>query len=222
MHIPDGFIDVPTSAAFGAVAAAGVSVSLRGARKQLDERAAPLAGLVAVFIFAVQMLNFPVGAGTSGHLMGGALAMVLVGPHAAVLAVTVVLIVQALMFADGGLSALGLNVFNLALVGVWGSYLVFLLLRALLPKKRSSVVVSTFIAALISVPLAATTFVVQYWLGGSETFSVRSVFGAMFGTHVLIGIGEAFITSLTVSAVLSSRQDLVYGWGRRKVARAGA
>ena len=113
---------------------AGVAVSLRGARKQLDERAAPLAGLVAVFIFAVQMLNFPVGAGTSGHLMGGALAMVLVGPHAAVLAVTVVLMVQALMFADGGLVALGLNVFNLAIVGVWVPYAIYLVARAVLPK----------------------------------------------------------------------------------------
>ena len=212
MHIPDGFIDTPTSAVFGAVSIAGVAVSLRGARKQLDERAAPLAGLVAVFIFAVQMINFPVGAGTSGHLMGGALAMVLVGPHAAVLAVTVVLIVQALMFADGGLSALGLNVFNLALVGVWSAYLLYVLLRLVLPKTRSSVVVGSFVAALVSVPVAAVGFVGQYAIGGSEVFSLGAVFSAMFGTHVLIGIGEAFITALTVSSVMASRQDLVFGW----------
>lgn len=212
MHIPDGFIDVPTSAAFGAASVAGVAYSLRGARQQLDERAAPLAGLVAVFIFAVQMLNFPVGAGTSGHLMGGALAMVLVGPHAAVLAVTVVLIVQALMFADGGLVALGLNLFNLSVVGVWVPYLVYLVAKSVLPKTRASVVTASFIAALVSVPVAASSFVVQFWLGGTDVFSVGQVFSAMFGTHVLIGIGEAVITALTVSAVLSSRQDLVFGW----------
>lgn len=191
---------------------AGVAVSLRGARKQLDERAAPLAGLVAVFIFAVQMLNFPVGAGTSGHLMGGALAMVLVGPHAAVLAVTVVLMVQALMFADGGLVALGLNVFNLAIVGVWVPYAIYLVARAVLPKARTSVVTAAFISALVSVPVAASAFVLQFWIGGSDAFTVGQVFTAMFGTHVLIGIGEAVITALTVSAVLSSRQDLVFGW----------
>lgn len=178
----------------------------------MDERAAPLAGLVAVFIFAVQMLNFPVGAGTSGHLMGGALAMVLVGPHAAVLAVTVVLIVQALMFADGGLVALGLNLFNLSVVGVWVPYLVYLVAKSVLPKTRASVVTASFIAALVSVPVAASSFVVQFWLGGTDVFSVGQVFSAMFGTHVLIGIGEAVITALTVSAVLSSRQDLVFGW----------
>jgi cobalamin biosynthesis protein CbiM len=212
MHIPDGFIDVPTAAAFGAASVAGVAASLRGARQQLDERAAPLAGLVAVFIFAVQMLNFPVAAGTSGHLMGGALAMVLVGPHAAVLAVTVVLIVQALMFADGGLVALGLNVFNLALIGVWVPYVVYLVAKSVLPKTRASVVTASFVAALVSVPVAASSFVVQFWLGGTDAFSVGQVFSAMFATHVLIGIGEGIITALTVSAVLSSRQDLVFGW----------
>ena len=183
---------------------------------------APLAGLVAVFIFAVQMLNFPVGAGTSGHLMGGALAMVLVGPHAAVLAVTVVLMVQALMFADGGLVALGLNVFNLSLVGVWVPYVVFVAARSLLPKARQSVIIAAFIAALVSVPVAASSFVLQYWVGGSEAFSVGAVFTAMFGTHILIGIGEAVITGLTVSAVLASRQDLVFGWRQGRQGKVAA
>ena len=222
MHIPDGFIDVPTSMGFGTVAVAGVAASLKGARNQLDERTAPLAGLVAVFIFAVQMLNFPVGAGTSGHLMGGALAMVLVGPHAAVLAVTVVLMVQALMFADGGLVALGLNVFNLSLVGVWAPYVVFVAARALLPKARQSVIIAAFIAALVSVPVAASSFVLQYWVGGSEAISVGAVFTAMFGTHILIGIGEAVITGLTVSAVLASRQDLVFGWRQGRQEKVAA
>ena len=107
MHIPDGFIDVQTSAIFAGLAAAGVATALKGARTQLDEKTAPLAGLTAVFIFAVQMLNFPVAAGTSGHLLGGALAAVLVGPWAATLALAVVLIMQGFLFADGGLTAIG-------------------------------------------------------------------------------------------------------------------
>ena len=113
MHIPDGFIDIKTSAAFAAASAVAVAGAVKGARRQLSEQSAPLAGLTAVFIFAVQMLNFPVAAGTSGHLIGAALAMVLVGPYAATLALVVVLIIQAFLFADGGLTALGLSIFNI-------------------------------------------------------------------------------------------------------------
>lgn len=212
MHIPDGFIDIPTSAAFAGLAAAGIAVSLKGARAQLDEKSAPLAGLTAVFIFAVQMLNFPVVAGTSGHLIGAALAAVLVGPWAATLALTVVLIMQAFLFADGGLTALGLSTFNMSIISVWVGYGVFLLVKKILPKTKSSVVIASGIGALVSVPSAALGFTVQYAIGATGTFSVTTVLGAMVGTHVLIGIGEALITGLTVSAVIASRSDLVYGW----------
>ena len=215
MHIPDGFIDVQTSAIFAALSAAAVAGSLKGARSQLDEKTAPLAGLTAVFIFAVQMLNFPVAAGTSGHLLGGALAAVLVGPWAATLALTVVLLMQGFLFADGGLTAVGLNVFNMAVIGVWAGYAGFLILRKILPKKKSSIVAASAIAGLLSVPAAAVGFTIQYALGATATFSVSTVLGAMVGTHVLIGIGEALITGLTVSAVLASRSDLVYGWKGR-------
>lgn len=212
MHIPDGFIDLKTSAAFSAAAAIAVGGAVKGARNQLSEQSAPLAGLTAVFIFAVQMLNFPVAAGTSGHLLGAALAMVLVGPYAATLALSVVLIIQAFLFADGGLTALGLNIFNMGVLGVWASFGIFLILKKLLPKTKSSIVVASFIAALLSVPAAAAGFVVQYAIGANATFSVSAVLGAMIGTHVFIGIGEAIITALTVSAVLASRSDLVFGW----------
>jgi cobalamin biosynthesis protein CbiM len=212
MHIPDGFIDIKTSAAFSAAAAIAVGGAVKGARNQLSEQSAPLAGLTAVFIFAVQMLNFPVAAGTSGHLLGAALAMVLVGPYAATLALSVVLIIQAFLFADGGLTALGLNIFNMGVVGVWASFGIFLILKKLLPKTKSSVVAASFIAALLSVPAAAAGFVVQYAIGANATFSVSAVLGAMIGTHIFIGIGEAIITALTVSAVLASRSDLVFGW----------
>ena len=212
MHIPDGFIDIKTSAAFSAAAAIAVGGAVKGARNQLSEQSAPLAGLTAVFIFAVQMLNFPVAAGTSGHLLGAALAMVLVGPYAATLALSVVLIIQAFLFADGGLTALGLNIFNMGVVGVWASFGIFFILKKLLPKTKSSIVVASFIAALLSVPAAAAGFVLQYAIGANATFSVSTVLSAMIGTHVLIGIGEAIITALTVSAVLASRSDLVFGW----------
>ena len=125
MHVPDGFLDAPTSVATGAVAVAGVALALRGARRELDDRTAPMAGLVATFVFAAQMINFPVGAGTSGHLLGGALAAVLVGPWSAVLCISVVLLVQALLMADGGITALGTNITLMGLVGVWVGWGVF-------------------------------------------------------------------------------------------------
>ena len=212
MHIPDGFIDIPTSLAFAGVAAAGVAISLKGAKSSLDEKTAPLAGLTATFIFAVQMLNFPVAAGTSGHLLGGALAAILVGPWAATLALTVVLLMQGLLFADGGLSAIGLNVFNMSLIGVWCGYVSFLLIKKVLPKKKSSIAVAAFFAGLLSVPAAAAGFVLQYAIGGTATFSVATVLAAMVSTHVLIGIGEGLISALAVGAVMASRSDLVYGY----------
>ena len=218
MRIPDGFIDIPTSAAFGTLALAGTAIALKKAKTEVDDRTAPMAGLTAVFIFAVQMLNFPVAAGTSGHLLGGALAMVLVGPYAASLAITVVLGVQALLFADGGLTALGLNVFNLSVIAVLVSFLVFKLMVKLLPKTKSAIPLAAGIAAFVSVPISASAFTLQYAIGGNGTAPVETVLIAMFSTHLLIGIGEAVITMLTVSAILASRSDLVYGWSRKEVA----
>jgi cobalamin biosynthesis protein CbiM len=223
MHIPDGFIDIPTSAGAALLTIAGLGVTLKAAKEKLDERSAPLIGLVAVFIFAVQMLNFPVAAGTSGHLIGGALAVVLVGPYAATLALTVVLLIQALLCADGGLTALGLSIFNMGFVGVWVSYGIFVLIYKLLARfgsSKTSVVIAGAIAAFISVPAAASAFVFQYWIGGVATYSTTTVLGAMVGTHILIGIGEAVITFLTISAVISTRKDLVYGANKVKTKSA--
>ena len=212
MHIPDGFIDLKTSAAVATAGVIGVGVALRGAKNQLTEKSAPLAGLTAVFVFAVQMLNFPVAAGTSGHLLGGALAAVLVGPYAATLAITVVLIIQAFLFADGGLTALGLNIFNMSIVGVWVGYAVFLLVRKIMPKKKASIAIAAAVAGFVSVPAAAAGFVLQYAVGATATYETSTVLAAMISTHILIGIGEAIITFLTVSAVLASRSDLVFGY----------
>jgi cobalt/nickel transport system permease protein len=211
VHIPDGFINVGVSAGAGVVAAGGIGVSLRKAARTLEDKQAPLAGLVAAFVFAVQMLNFPVAAGTSGHLLGGALAAVLVGPWAGSICVALVLLVQGLFFADGGLSALGLNIINMALVTAFVGYAIFSVLRTVLPKTRSMVSVSAGVAAALSVVLAAAGFVVEYALGGTGNAPVSTVAAAMLGVHVLIGIGEGVITALTVGAVLAVRPDLVYG-----------
>jgi cobalt/nickel transport system permease protein len=211
VHIPDGFINATTSVGAGAVAAGGIGVSLGRAARTLQERQAPLAGLVAAYLFAVQMLNFPVAAGTSGHLLGGVLAAVLVGPWAGAICVAVVLVVQSLLFADGGLTALGLNITNMAIVGVFGGWAVFSLLRRVLPATRTSVVAASGIAAGVSVVLAASAFVVEYAIGGTGGASVGTVLAAMVGVHTLIGIGEGIITALTVGAVLRVRPDLVHG-----------
>ncbi|MEV7726845.1 energy-coupling factor ABC transporter permease [Streptomyces sp. NPDC087917] len=211
MHVPDGFINAPVSVAAGAVAVAAVAVSLRGARRELDERTAPLAGLVAAFIFAVQMLNFPVAAGTSGHLLGGALAAILVGPYTGVLCVSVVLLMQGILFADGGLTALGVNITVMGVVTVVISYAIFRGLLKVLPRTRRSVTVAAFLGALLSVPGAATAFTAIYAIGGTTDVPVAKVFTAMVGVHVLIGIGEAVITAATVGAVIAVRPDLVHG-----------
>ncbi|MFG3131122.1 energy-coupling factor ABC transporter permease [Streptomyces tendae] len=211
MHVPDGFINAPTSAVTGVVAAGAIAVSLRGARRELDERTAPLAGLVAAFIFAVQMLNFPVAAGTSGHLLGGALAAILVGPCTGVLCVSVVLLMQGILFADGGLTALGVNITDMAIVTTVVAYALFRGLVKALPRTRRSVTVASFVAALVSVPAAALAFTLLYWIGGTTDVSIGKVATAMIGVHVLIGIGEAAITALTVGAVIAVRPDLVYG-----------
>ncbi|MFF8385095.1 energy-coupling factor ABC transporter permease [Streptomyces kanasensis] len=212
MHVPDGFIDAPVSAAAGLVAAGLVAAGLRGARRELgDERTAPLAGLVAAFVFAVQMLNFPVAAGTSGHLLGGALAAVLVGPWTGLLCIAVVLLLQGVLFADGGLTALGVNITVMGGVTVLVAYALFRALVTVLPRTRRSVTAATSVAALVSVPASAAAFTLVYAVGGTSDVRIGQVLAAMLGVHVLIGVGEALITTATVGAVLAVRPDLVYG-----------
>ncbi|TMR23227.1 cobalt ABC transporter permease [Nonomuraea turkmeniaca] len=210
MHVPDGFFNAVTSVSAGVVAAAGVAVCLRGARRELDDRTAPMAGLVAAFIFAVQMLNFPVAAGTSGHLMGGALAAILVGPYTGVLCMAVVLLVQSVFFADGGLTALGVNITIMGLVGVLVGWAVFRLVAGL-ARGKGGVTLAAFLSALISVPASAMVFTLLFSIGGTAPIEVSAVAAAMGGVHLLIGIGEGVITALTVGAVLAVRPDLVYG-----------
>ena len=211
MHIPDGVINATTSAGFGAVAAGGFGLAVRRTRDTLNDRQVPMAALTAAFVFAAQMVNFPVIAGMSGHLLGGVLAAVLVGPAAGMLVSTVVLGVQALVFADGGLTALGLNIVNMGVVGAIGGYVVYRVLRRVLPDRPGTVATAAGIAAFVSVPLAAMGFVIQFAIGGTADVSLGAVLTAMLGTHVLIGIGEGVITGLVVGAVMTSRPDVVPG-----------
>jgi len=213
VHIPDGFINAGTSLGAGAASAAGIGVALRRTGDWLEDRQVPMAGLVAAFIFAVQMLNFPVALGTSGHLLGGALAAVLVGPWAGMICVSVVLLVQAL-FADGGLTALGLNVLNMGIVTSLVGYGTFVALRKVLPATKPAVSAAAGVAAALSVVISSVAFAAEYAIGGTGTAPVGAVAAAMVGVHAIIGIGEGLITAATVGMVLSVRPDLVYGgWG---------
>jgi len=212
MHIPDGVIGPGVSAAAGAVAAGGFGVAVSRARRYLTDRLVPLAALVTAFVFAGQMINFPVLPGMSGHLLGGVLAAVLVGPWAGYLVISIVLIIQALLFADGGLTALGLNIVNMALIGAVGGYLVYRVIFRLVGSRPDRVAICAGAAALLSVPLAGLGFVIEFALGGTaESFSIGAILAAMVGTHLLIGIGEGIITYFVVGAVMKARPDLVYG-----------
>lgn len=211
MHVPDGFFNAGTSVGAGVVTAGTLAVCLKKASDELNDRMAPLAGLTAAFIFALQMLNFPVASGTSGHLLGGALAAVLVGPWAGTLCVALVLLVQGVFFADGGLTAYGLNVLLIAIIPAFVGFALFRAVRRMLPATASAVVSASGIAAFVSVPVAAAVFALLYGIGGAVDLSFASVLGAMVGVHALVGIGEALITAAVVSAVVSVRPDLVYG-----------
>jgi cobalt/nickel transport system permease protein len=211
MHIPGHVIDAPTSIAAGGVVAGYMTVAARQARRDDLVGRLGLTAVVAAFIFAAQMLNFPVAGGTSGHLLGGLLAAVLVGPWLGSMAVTTVLVVQCLLFGDGAVSALGLNIVNMAIVPAFLAYGLFLLARRRLPADRRSILLATAMAAFASVVLAALAFTVEYAVGGSGAVSVIGLAEAMLRVHVLIGMGEAVITTLTVAAALAVRPDLVFG-----------
>jgi len=214
MHISNGIIDTPVSAAFAGLALVALAVCVNRGRNDLDERLAPMAGLVAAFLFAVQMLNFQVLPGVSGHPLGGVLAAMLVGPWVGALCVSTVLIVQCLVLADGGLTALGLNITNMAVIGTAAGYLLAALLLRFLPKNPTGLAITAFVASVIGVVAASQGFVFEYWLGGTTSLSIPVVSGTMAGSHVLIGIGEGLIAATTVATVARVRPDLVYAMRR--------
>jgi len=206
MHIPDGFIDAKTIVVTAALAVTGVGLALRQVRKELPPRRVPLLGLGAAFLFVAQMLNFPVAGGTSGHLLGGVLVAALLGPAAAVVVLTTVLIVQCFLFADGGVSALGANVFNMALVSTVGGWAIFRAVSRCLPGVRGQVAAVAF-AGWCSTVLASLACAGQLAWSGTVAWSVG--FTAMAGIHMLIGLGEGLIGALVFLAIARTRPDLV-------------
>jgi cobalt/nickel transport system permease protein len=206
MHIPDGFLDGKTMVATGVMSAVGLGVALRQVRTTLPRRKVPLLGLAAAFVFAAQMLNFPVAGGTSGHFLGAALSAVLLGPSAAVVVLTCVLVVQCFMFADGGVLVLGANVFNMALLGVVGGYGVYRAVRRLLPGLRGTLAGAAF-AGWFSTVLTAVACAGQLAL--SHTVGWLAAFPAMTNVHMLIGLGEGLITALVLVTIARLRPDVV-------------
>lgn len=211
MHAPDGFLEPGVAVVTALVSLGVLGICLRRSRTELADRQVPLAGLAAAFIFAAQMFNFPVAAGTTGHLLGGALAAILLGPYVGMIVVTVVVVIQALLFADGGITALGYNVLNMAVVPAFVGWTLFTLFRRILPRDAGGVVGATALATGLSVVAAAVTFSIEWLFGATAPVPFDTVFAAMVGVHALIGIGEAVISALVVAAVLASRPDLVRG-----------
>jgi cobalt/nickel transport system permease protein len=207
MHIPDGFLSPAVAAIAGMIAIAAVAYGLRVADVELDEARVPLLGVLAAFVFAAQLLNFPIAGGTSGHFLGATLAAVLLGPWLACLVMAVVITVQAFAFADGGVSALGANVLNMGVLGaLLAGYLVVAGARLLPPARRAFLGLVGGVAWL-AVMAGATATSVE--LATSGTVPLGTVLPAMLGVHALIGVGEAVITVAAVAAVLASRPDLV-------------
>lgn len=210
MHIPDGFISHPINIATYVVSGGVTAVAVRAANKELGEKQAPFLGMTAAFIFAAQMLNFPVAGGTSGHFLGAMLAAALLGPLNAFLIMTVVLAVQCFGFADGGLSALGTNIFNMGVIGGIVTYALFAGLRTILPRTRGGFIASLAAGSWLSVVLASSACSIELALSGTVPFA--AAFTAMAGVHAIIGVGEAIITTAVVSLVLGVRPDLVRAW----------
>jgi cobalt/nickel transport system permease protein len=207
MHIPDGFLSTPVSIVLWIVAILGVGYALLRVGRDLDERKVPLMGVMAAAIFAGQMLNFSVTGGTSGHLLGAALAAVVLGPWAAVLVMTCVVSTQALLFQDGGLLALGGNIVNMALVGVAVGYAVYLTARKLTGETRGGTLLSGFIAGWFSIVIAAFFCALQ--LAASGTSAANIAVPTMGAIHALIGVGEGLITAGALALLYAARRDLL-------------
>jgi cobalt/nickel transport system permease protein len=212
MHIPDGFLSTTTWLSAWTVSAGGLGCCLRQAGRAMKDRMVPLMGVLSAFIFAAQMINFPVMGGTSGHLLGGVLAAVLLGPCAGAVVIACVLIFQCLVFQDGGLTALGANILNMALGGTLGGYFVYRVLTKLLGG-RKGIVAGAAVAAWISVVAAASLCAVELALSGTSPLGL--VLPAMAAVHAVIGVGEGMITGLIVGFILETRPDLIYDSGFR-------
>ena len=212
MHIPDGFLSHGINGATFLISAGACAYGVKRVNRNFGEREVPLMGVTAAFIFAAQMINFPVAGGTSGHFLGAVFSSVLLGPWASLLIMTIVLIVQCLGFADGGLTAIGSNVFNMGVVGALCGYAIFYVIYSLFHKTRKGFFIALTIASWLSIVMGASAAAIELALSG--TVPLQITLPAMAGVHAIIGIGEAIITATAVSLILKTRPDLVRSCSR--------
>lgn len=218
LHIPDGFLNLPTSLIAWIATAALMSLALKRVQADYQERAVPLMGVCAAFIFAAQMINFPIPGGTSGHLLGGTLAGVLLGPWAGTLVMSIVFVVQAVFFQDGGLTVLGANIFNMGAIGTFGGYYLYKAIRFAIGRQSwRGMAVGVAVAAWCSVVFAGIAAALQ--IAASGTIPLGIVLGAMVSWHLLIGIGEALITLIAVNFIWKVRPDLLFDPPRKSSRR---
>ncbi|MCX5992882.1 MAG: energy-coupling factor ABC transporter permease [Chloroflexi bacterium] len=207
MHIPDGFLSAPVAVATGVVAVAAIAVAVKVTNKKMGEKQVPMMGVLAAFIFAAQMLNFPVAGGTSGHFVGAALAAILLGPWATVLILSSVLVVQCLIFQDGGLLALGANITNMGVIASFSGYYIYKGIDAPFKHGKAGTLVGAGIGAWFSVVLASLACAAELSISGTSPWAIS--IAAMGGVHMLIGVGEGMITVAVLSLIMATRADLL-------------
>jgi cobalt/nickel transport system permease protein len=210
MHVPDGFINAQVSAATGIISLGTLWAYIRNAKNLVADKLIALTGMMSALIFVLQMINFPIAAGTSGHLLGGALAVIVLGPSLGVICISIVVVIQSLLFADGGLSALGVNVLNMAIITSLTGWFTITLWKKLFGESQFTLISGSVIAGLLSVVFSSIAFVLEYAIGGTVSVPLGNVLIAMISTHLLIGLGEGIITALIVSLLLRVRSDLLY------------
>jgi cobalt/nickel transport system permease protein len=214
MHIPDGFVSVPVAGATSLASVVALFIAVKRSKTAFGIRRAPILGLTTAFIFAAQMINFPVAGGTSSHLLGGTLAAIILGsPWAGILCIATVLIIQAVLFADGGITALGANIFNMAVIGVWTGWILTQTLQKLLGSSQKRLPLVGGIAAAFSVVAAAIACAIELALSGIAPSIV--ILPTMTGVHILIGIGEGLITGGVLTYLATTRPDLLPGEEQR-------
>ena len=210
MHVPDGFINAPVSIGTGVISFATLWAYVRSAKSLVADKLIALTGMMSALIFVLQMINFPIAAGTSGHLLGGALAVIVLGPNLGIICISIVVVIQSLLFADGGLSALGINVLNMAIITSLVGWLTISSWKKLFGEANISIISGSIVAGILSVVFSSIAFVFEYALGGTVSVPLGSVLIAMVSSHLLIGLGEGVITALIVSLLLRVRSDLIY------------
>ena len=210
MHVPDGFINAPVSIGTGVISFATLWAYVRSAKSLVADKLIALTGMMSALIFVLQMINFPIAAGTSGHLLGGALAVIVLGPNLGIICISIVVVIQSLLFADGGLSALGINVLNMAIITSLVGWVTISSWKKLFGEANISIISGSIVAGILSVVFSSIAFVFEYALGGTVSVPLGSVLIAMVSSHLLIGLGEGVITALIVSLLLRVRSDLIY------------